>query len=96
VAPARIAQAWLLAREPWIVPIPGSRELGRLQEDLGSAAVERTDDLQGIDDATARTEVQGARYPDRVVDRDDDRDRVVVQTRRRSGPPAAGGRRRRA
>ena len=71
--PAQIALAWLLAQEPWIVPIPGTRRLGRLLENLGAAAVELTDDdLREIDDATARIEIQGARYPEileRLVDR---------------------------
>jgi aryl-alcohol dehydrogenase-like predicted oxidoreductase len=71
--PAQVALAWLLAQQPWIVPIPGTRELGRLQENLGAVAVELTDDdLREIDDATARIEIQGARYPEhleRLVDR---------------------------
>jgi aryl-alcohol dehydrogenase-like predicted oxidoreductase len=71
--PAQIALAWLLAQQPWIVPIPGTRRLGRLQENLGAAAVELTDDdLREIDDATARIEIEGARYPEhleRLVDR---------------------------
>ena len=65
--PAQIALAWLLAQEPWLVPIPGTRRLGRLQENLGAAAVELTDDdLREIDDATARIEIQGARYPEHL------------------------------
>lgn len=71
--PAQIALAWLLAQQPWIVPIPGTRRLGRLQENLGAAAVQLTDDdLREIDDAAARIEIQGARYPEhleRLVDR---------------------------
>ena len=63
----------MLAQQPWIVPIPGTRRLGRLQENLGAAAVELTDDdLREIDDATARIEIEGARYPEhleRLVDR---------------------------
>jgi aryl-alcohol dehydrogenase-like predicted oxidoreductase len=57
--------AWLLAQQPWIVPIPGTRRLERLAENLGAADVELTaDDLREIDDAAAGIEVQGARYPD--------------------------------
>jgi len=63
--PGQIALAWLLAQRPWIVPIPGTRRLDRLQENVGSADVELTaDDLREIDDAAAGIEVQGARYPD--------------------------------
>src|SRR5947208_1839752 len=63
--PAQIALAWLLARKPWIVPIPGTRKLERLDENIGAAAVELTpDDLSDIERATARSSVQGARYPD--------------------------------
>jgi aryl-alcohol dehydrogenase-like predicted oxidoreductase len=63
--PGQIALAWLLAQQPWIVPIPGTRRLERLTENLGSADVELTaDDLREIDDAAAGIEVQGARYPD--------------------------------
>jgi aryl-alcohol dehydrogenase-like predicted oxidoreductase len=63
--PGQIALAWLLAQQPWIVPIPGTRRLERLEENLGAAEVELTDDdLREIDDAAAQIEVQGARYPD--------------------------------
>jgi aryl-alcohol dehydrogenase-like predicted oxidoreductase len=63
--PGQIALAWLLAQRPWIVPIPGTRRLDRLQENLAAADVELTaDDLREIDDAAASIEVQGARYPD--------------------------------
>jgi aryl-alcohol dehydrogenase-like predicted oxidoreductase len=63
--PGQIALAWLLAQKPWIVPIPGTRRLERLEENLAAADVElTTDDLREINDATARIEVQGARYPD--------------------------------
>jgi aryl-alcohol dehydrogenase-like predicted oxidoreductase len=63
--PGKIALAWLLAQRPWIVPIPGTRRLDRLEENLGAADVELTDDdLREIDDAAAGIEVQGARYPD--------------------------------
>ncbi len=63
--PGQIALAWLLAQRPWIVPIPGTRRLDRLQENLAAADVELTaDDLREIEDAAAGIEVQGARYPD--------------------------------
>jgi aryl-alcohol dehydrogenase-like predicted oxidoreductase len=62
--PAQIALAWLLAQKPWIVPIPGSRKLERLDENIGSLAVELTaDNLHEIDDAISMITVQGARYP---------------------------------
>ncbi|MCO8269311.1 aldo/keto reductase [Actinoplanes sp. TRM 88003] len=61
--PAQIALAWLLAQRPWIVPIPGTRRLERLDENLGGAAVELTaDDLAEIDTAAAGIDVQGDRY----------------------------------
>jgi aryl-alcohol dehydrogenase-like predicted oxidoreductase len=61
----QIALAWLLAQRPWIVPIPGTRRLQRLEENLGAAEVELSDDdLREIDAASAGIEVQGARYPD--------------------------------
>jgi aryl-alcohol dehydrogenase-like predicted oxidoreductase len=63
--PAQIALAWLLAQKPWIVPIPGTTKLERLDENLGSVAIELTsDDLQKIDSAAAGITVQGARYPE--------------------------------
>ena len=66
-SPAQVALAWLLAQQPWIVPIPGTRRLQRLEENLAAADLELTaDDLHTIDDATSRMEVQGARYPDFV------------------------------
>jgi aryl-alcohol dehydrogenase-like predicted oxidoreductase len=62
--PAQIALAWLLARKPWIVPIPGTRKLERLEENIGAAAVDLTaDDLRGIESAAAKITVQGDRYP---------------------------------
>jgi aryl-alcohol dehydrogenase-like predicted oxidoreductase len=61
--PAQIALAWLLARKPWIVPIPGTTKRHRLEENLGAAAVELTpDDLREIDSAASKITVQGARY----------------------------------
>jgi len=62
--PAQIALAWLLAQKPWIVPIPGSRKLERLDENIGALAVDlRPDDLWEIDRAFSKITVQGARYP---------------------------------
>jgi aryl-alcohol dehydrogenase-like predicted oxidoreductase len=63
--PGQIALAWLLAQRPWIAPIPGTRRMDRLDENLGAADVELTaDDVHEIDEAAAGIEVQGARYPD--------------------------------
>ena len=63
--PAQIALAWLLAQKPWIVPIPGTTKLHRLEENIGAAAVELTpDDLREIDAAASKITVQGARYPE--------------------------------
>jgi aryl-alcohol dehydrogenase-like predicted oxidoreductase len=63
--PAQIALAWLLAQKPWIVPIPGTTKLNRLEENLGAAAIElASDDLRGIEDAASKITVQGARYPE--------------------------------
>lgn len=64
---AQIALAWLLAQKPWIVPIPGTTKLHRLQENIGAAAIELTvADLNEIEDAVSKIEVQGARYPQRL------------------------------
>lgn len=63
-SPAQIALAWLLAQRPWIVPIPGTTKLHRLEENIGAAGVELTaDDLRRIDDAVSRIAVHGDRYP---------------------------------
>ncbi|HVN07234.1 MAG TPA: aldo/keto reductase [Bryobacteraceae bacterium] len=63
--PAQIALAWLLAQKPWIVPIPGTTKLARLEENIGAAGVELTpDDLREIESAAANITVQGARYPE--------------------------------
>jgi aryl-alcohol dehydrogenase-like predicted oxidoreductase len=65
--PAQIALAWLLAQKPWIVPIPGTTKLNRLEENVGASAIELTsDDLSEIDNAASRVTVQGARYPERL------------------------------
>jgi aryl-alcohol dehydrogenase-like predicted oxidoreductase len=63
--PAQIALAWLLAQKPWIVPIPGTTKLSRLEENLGAADVELTaEDLQQINDAAAAIKIEGSRYPE--------------------------------
>ncbi|WP_242333013.1 aldo/keto reductase [Anaeromyxobacter sp. SG66] len=68
--PAQIALAWLLAQKPWIVPIPGTTKLHRLEEDLGAANVELTaDDLRAIDEAASKIRVEGARYPEELEKR---------------------------
>jgi aryl-alcohol dehydrogenase-like predicted oxidoreductase len=71
--PARIALAWLLAQKPWIVPIPGTTKLHRLEENIGAVSVELTpDDLHDINNAASQIPVQGARYPEsaqRMIDR---------------------------
>ena len=68
--PAQIALAWLLARKPWIVPIPGTTKLSRLEENLKAASVRLgADDLRDIDAAAARIAVQGARYPEALEKR---------------------------
>jgi len=65
--PAQIALAWLLARKPWIVPIPGTRKLERLDENIGAATVALTsEDLREIDSAASQISVQGARYPEHL------------------------------
>jgi aryl-alcohol dehydrogenase-like predicted oxidoreductase len=65
--PAQIALAWLLSQKPWIVPIPGTTKLHRLEENIGAVSVQLTpDDLRDIDTAAAKITVQGARYPERL------------------------------
>jgi aryl-alcohol dehydrogenase-like predicted oxidoreductase len=65
--PAQIALAWLLAQKPWIVPIPGTTKLHRLDENIGAVAVELTpDDLRDIENAASKITVQGARYPENI------------------------------
>jgi aryl-alcohol dehydrogenase-like predicted oxidoreductase len=64
VTPAQIALAWLLAKKPWIVPIPGTTKLARLEENLGAADVELTfDDVRALEDASSKIKLEGARYP---------------------------------
>ncbi len=68
--PAQLALAWLLARKPWIVPIPGTKKLDRLEENLGAADVELTaDDLREIEAAASTIKIQGARYPEQLEKR---------------------------
>jgi aryl-alcohol dehydrogenase-like predicted oxidoreductase len=65
--PAQIALAWLLAQKPWIVPIPGTTKLHRLDENLGAAALELTSgDIQEIVSAASKITVEGARYPEHL------------------------------
>jgi len=65
--PAQIALAWLLAQKPWIVPIPGTTKLHRLEENIGAASIELTPgDLNEIETAAAKIEVEGARYPEQL------------------------------
>jgi aryl-alcohol dehydrogenase-like predicted oxidoreductase len=65
--PAQIALAWLLSRKPWIVPIPGTTKLARLEENIGAVSLELTpDDLRGIENAASKITVQGARYPEHL------------------------------
>ena len=68
--PAQIALAWLLAQKPWIVPIPGTRKLERLEENIGAVAVELTPkDLCEIDSAASKITIQGAWYPEELEKR---------------------------
>jgi aryl-alcohol dehydrogenase-like predicted oxidoreductase len=65
--PAQIALAWLLAQKPWIVPIPGTTKLHRLDENIGSLSIELSlDDLRDIDNAASKITIQGARYPEKL------------------------------
>lgn len=64
--PAQVALAWLLAQKPWIVPIPGTTQLGRLKENLGAASLELTpDDVREITEAASKLTIMGARYPEK-------------------------------
>ena len=68
--PAQVALAWILAQKPWIVPIPGTTKLSRLEENLAAADVQLTpDDLRSIDGAASRIQVEGARYPEELEKR---------------------------
>jgi aryl-alcohol dehydrogenase-like predicted oxidoreductase len=65
--PAQIGLAWLLVQKPWIVPIPGTTKLHRLEENIGAASIELTpDDVREIENAASKITVQGARYPERL------------------------------
>ena len=65
--PAQVALAWLLAKKPWIVPIPGTRRLKRLDENLGAVDLPLTDeDIAELDQASGRINVQGERYPEQM------------------------------
>ena len=65
--PAQIALAWLLAQKPWIVPIPGTTKLHRLEENIGATTIELTaDDLREIDRAASKIKIEGARYPEKL------------------------------
>ena len=64
---AQVALAWLLAQKPWIVPIPGTTKLHRLEENIGAAELELTaNDLRDIDEAASRIAIQGERYPEEL------------------------------
>ena len=66
--PAQIALAWVLAQGPWIVPIPGTTKLHRLDENIGALAIElMPDDLREIEDAASKIHIEGARYPEAVA-----------------------------
>ena len=66
--PAQVALAWLLARKPWIVPIPGTTKLHRLEENLGAVNVALTEnDLKQIDEASSRLKLEGARLPEAAL-----------------------------
>ncbi|MCU1268920.1 MAG: pyridoxine 4-dehydrogenase [Acidobacteriaceae bacterium] len=65
--PAQIALAWVLAQKPWIVPIPGTTKLNRLEENIGALSIQLTpEDLRDIDVAGSKIKVEGARYPERL------------------------------
>jgi aryl-alcohol dehydrogenase-like predicted oxidoreductase len=71
--PAQIALAWILAQKPWIVPIPGTTKIHRIEENIGAASIELSDeDLREIESATSQIAVEGARYSEaaqRMIDR---------------------------
>jgi aryl-alcohol dehydrogenase-like predicted oxidoreductase len=68
--PAQIALAWLLAQKPWIIPIPGTTKLSRLEENIGAVAVELTSgDLHDIDSTASKITIQGDRYPEALEKR---------------------------
>jgi aryl-alcohol dehydrogenase-like predicted oxidoreductase len=66
-APGQIALAWILAQKPWMVPIPGTTKLNRLEENIGAVSIELSpSDLRDIDTAASKITVEGARYPERL------------------------------
>jgi len=66
-SPAQIALAWLLARKPWIVPIPGTTKLQRIDENIDAASFELSpEDVRELESASSRIRIEGARYPDRL------------------------------
>ena len=68
VTPAQFALAWLLAQKPWIVPIPGTTKMSRMEENIGAAAVElTTEDLKQVEDATSKLSLEGARLPEAML-----------------------------
>ena len=68
VTPAQLALAWLLAQKPWIVPIPGTTKLHRLEENIGATSLALTpNDLREIDSAASKVAVQGERYPEHLL-----------------------------
>jgi aryl-alcohol dehydrogenase-like predicted oxidoreductase len=65
--PAQIALAWLLAQKPWIVPIPGTTKLKRLEENIAATEIELAqEDLREIEDVASKIEIEGARYPEKL------------------------------
>src|SRR5438876_6736980 len=85
--PAQISLAWLLARKPWLVPIPGTTKLARLDENIGAAAIDlRPEDLRAIESGASQITIQGARYPEHLEKRTGDRDRK--STRLNSSHPS--------
>jgi aryl-alcohol dehydrogenase-like predicted oxidoreductase len=96
--PAQIALAWILAQKPWMVPIPGTTKLHRLEENIGAADIELTaEDLRQIESATAKVPVQGARYPEhlqKLVNRYRGEMRVVRRGKRRNASLGLENRRR--
>jgi aryl-alcohol dehydrogenase-like predicted oxidoreductase len=68
VTPAQIALAWLLAQKPWIVPIPGTTKVARMEENLGAVNVELTErELKEIENATSKLSLEGARLPEAML-----------------------------
>jgi aryl-alcohol dehydrogenase-like predicted oxidoreductase len=90
--PAQIALAWLLAQKPWIVPIPGTTKLHRLEENIGAAAIELTSgDVREIDSAASEITVQGARYPEKLEQMTAERRAVAHQEKTAEHLDPGGG-----